>query len=123
MAQYQVSFYKGLLNPYGIPFRCLQAEIQVADAPTSDDAVVAAEHELERSRHISDWKLCADEFEVGLGSRVLQPHCRCCGTSMLLIRREPHSSRGEAFELRTFQCPVCNMFEQVDSPKIPTLGQ
>jgi hypothetical protein len=73
MAQYQVSFYKGLLNPNGIPFRCLQAEIQVADAPTSDDAVVAAEHELERSRHISDWKLCADEFEVGLGSSSSAP--------------------------------------------------
>jgi hypothetical protein len=117
MSQYHVAFYKDVLNPYGIPFRCLQAEIEVVDAPSSDEAAVAAERDFERSRQIPDWKIYADEFEVGSGSRVLQPQCKCCGTSMLLIRIEPYPTRGEGFALRTFQCPACDAFEQIDSPR------
>jgi hypothetical protein len=46
MTQYHVSFYKDLLSPYGIPFRCLQTEIRVDDAPISDEAAVTAEREF-----------------------------------------------------------------------------
>lgn len=63
MVQYNVSFYKDLLSPYGIPFRCLQAEIRV-EALTFDEAAVTAEREFERCRQIPDWKICADDFEV-----------------------------------------------------------
>ena len=115
MAQYHVSFYKDLLSPYGTPFRCLQAEIQVADAPTSQDAALTAEREFERSRQIPNWKLCADDFEVGSEPHVLHPQCRSCGTSMRLIRREPHPSLGEASELRTFRCPACQTLADIDS--------
>jgi hypothetical protein len=113
MAQYHVSFYKDVLSPYGIPFRCLQAEIQVDDAPTSDEAAVTAEREFERRRQISDWRICADDFEVEPEPRVLQPQCQFCGTSMLLIRREPHPAPGEESELRIFQCPACYTLVQV----------
>jgi hypothetical protein len=64
MAQYEVAFYKTLLSPYGMPWRCLQGEITVAEASTPDDAVVSAEREFERSRKIPNWTLCADFFEV-----------------------------------------------------------
>jgi hypothetical protein len=64
MAQYELAFYKTLLSPYGMPWRCLQGEITVAEASTPDDAVVSAEREFERSRKIPNWTLCADFFEV-----------------------------------------------------------
>ena len=116
MTQYHVSFYKDLLSPYGIPFRCLQAEIPADNAQTSQDAVLAAERVFERCRQIPNWKLCADDFEVASEPHVLHPQCRSCGTSMLLIRREPHPTLGEVFELRTFRCPACEMLVQIDRP-------
>ncbi len=69
MAEYQVSFYKTLLSPHGMPSSCVQAEIRVADAPTPADAAVVAEREFARSRGIPDWRLCADVFEVRPASR------------------------------------------------------
>jgi hypothetical protein len=116
MSQYQVSFYKMLLSPYGIPFRCLQAAIPIANAPTRSEAALAAERKFECSQGIPDWRLCADFFEVRPISRVLQPQCNSCGTSMLLVRREPHPALGDEFELRSFECATCHTFAQVDYP-------
>jgi hypothetical protein len=64
MTQYHVSFYKDLLSSYGTPFRCLQAEIQVDDALTSDEAAIKAECEFERLWQIPHWKIRADNFVV-----------------------------------------------------------
>jgi hypothetical protein len=58
----------------------------------------------------------SDDFEVESEPRVLQPQCQSCGTSMLLIGREPHPVLGEESELRTFQYPACRTFAQVDRP-------
>ncbi len=118
MSQFQVSFYKTLRSSCGTPFRCIQATIPVADAPTPGDAALTAQREFERVLRIPDWKLHGDFFEVQLGSRVLHPR-----TSMLLIRREPNPALGDEFERRTFECPACGTLVEVDSPVPAEIGK
>ena len=64
MSHFHVAFYKELLNSAGIPLRCLQADIDVPDAPDASAAVSAAKREFERVRDIPDWKIHADFLET-----------------------------------------------------------
>src|SRR5215472_13936769 len=75
MPGYRVSFYKTLLSSCGMPQRCLQAEISIADAPSPSDAARMAERKWQKLRRIPDWKLGADLVEVHEGTpRKIRAH-------------------------------------------------
>ena len=64
MRGYRVSFFKTLLSSDGHRFKCLQHMIDIDSAEDVDRAVEAAKRDYERVRHVPDWMLHADAFEV-----------------------------------------------------------
>jgi hypothetical protein len=41
------------------------------------------------------------------GEAIDRPPCDHCGGKTLLMRREPHPTKGLPAELQTFECTVC----------------
>jgi len=68
--QYRVAFFKELLSSDGHPFKCLQNTIEIRRAKNAERALKAAEHRYERMRHVLDWRLHADTFELEARSPV-----------------------------------------------------
>jgi hypothetical protein len=64
MSRYRVSFFKTLLSSDGHPFKCLQHAVDVCNAEDIDRAIETAKRHYERLRHVPDWTLHADTFEV-----------------------------------------------------------
>ena len=64
MADYRVSFFNSLLNPYGKPFKCLQRVITVSSANDAKEALENAKREFERLEHFTNWKYHAQFLEV-----------------------------------------------------------
>ncbi len=64
MPDYQVSFFKDLLSANGYPFRCLQQQLVVEDAPNSAFAVATAQRQFELMNHTSNWRHKADAVDV-----------------------------------------------------------
>jgi transposase-like protein len=62
--QYRVTFFKYLLSSNGRPFKCLQHTVEIRRAKNAERALKAAEYRYERFRHVQDWKLYADTFEL-----------------------------------------------------------
>ena len=62
--QYRVAFFKRLLSSDGQSFKCLQHTVEIRRTKSADRAIKAAERRYERLRHVSDWKLHADSFEL-----------------------------------------------------------
>jgi len=63
--QYRVAFFKLLLSSNGqLLFKCLQHTVEIRRAKNADRAIKAAERPYERLRHVSDWRLHADYFEL-----------------------------------------------------------
>jgi hypothetical protein len=71
MCGYRVRFFKTLLSSDGHRFKCLQQTIDIGSAKDVDRAAEAAKRDYERVRHIPDWTLHADEFEVETMAPVL----------------------------------------------------
>jgi hypothetical protein len=64
MADYRVSFFNSLLNPYGKPFKCLQRVITVSSANDAEQALEKAKREFERLENVPNWKYHAQFLEV-----------------------------------------------------------
>ena len=64
MCGYRLSFFKTLLSSDGHRFKCLQQTIDIGGAEDVDRAAEAAKRDYERVRHVPDWTLNADSFEV-----------------------------------------------------------
>jgi hypothetical protein len=71
MCGYRVSFFKTLLSSDGHRFKCLQQTIDIGSAEDVDRAVEAAKRAYELVRHVADWTLQADAFEVETMAPVL----------------------------------------------------
>ena len=63
MADYRVSFFNTLPNPYGKQFKCLQRVITVSSAD-AEEALENAKREFERLEHVPNWKYHAQFLEV-----------------------------------------------------------
>ena len=63
MADYRVSFFNTLPNPYGKQFKCLQRVITVSSADAAE-ALENAKREFERLEHVPNWKYHAQFLEV-----------------------------------------------------------
>jgi hypothetical protein len=64
MADYRVSFFNSLLNPYGKPCKCLQRIITVSSANDAEQALEKAKREFERLENVPNWKYHAQFLEV-----------------------------------------------------------
>jgi hypothetical protein len=64
MADYRVSFFNTLLNPYGKSFKCLQRVITVSAANDAEEASEKAKREFERLEDVPNWKCHAQYVEV-----------------------------------------------------------
>jgi len=64
MADYRVSFFNTLPNPYGKQFKCLQRVITVSSANDAEEALENAKREFERLEHVPNWKCHAQFLEV-----------------------------------------------------------
>jgi hypothetical protein len=70
MTGYRVVFFKYLLSSDGHLFKCLQYRVEIRRAKNADRAIKAAERRYERLRHVRDWRLYADAFELEACSPV-----------------------------------------------------
>jgi hypothetical protein len=64
MADYCVSFFNTLPNPYGKQFKCLQRVITVSSANDAEEALENAKREFERLEDVPNWKCHAQFLEV-----------------------------------------------------------
>ena len=63
MSHYVVTFFKNLVDSDGHPFKTVQEEIELAcDSPQA--AVEAAIGRFTDARHVHDWTIHADSFEL-----------------------------------------------------------
>ncbi len=77
MTRYLVRFYKNLLSSDGHPFKCLQTQIDVADAKDAAQAGTLACHAFETDHKIRDWQLHADTREVVAVEPVVDAASSC----------------------------------------------
>ena len=64
MCRYRVSFFKNLLSIDGHSHMCLQQSIVIRRAKSVERAVEAAKRLYARRRHVAEWWLYADGFEL-----------------------------------------------------------
>ena len=63
MSHYVVTFFKNLVDSDGHPFKVAQEQIELAgDSPQA--AVEAAIDRFTGTRHVHDWTIHADSFEL-----------------------------------------------------------
>ncbi len=77
MADYRVSFFNSLLNPYGKPFKCSQRVITISSASDAEQALENAKREFERLENVPNWKCHAHFLEV-VCCGPLKPDNVCC---------------------------------------------
>ena len=63
MSAYQVNFFKTLLSSDGHAFKCLQRQIDISDAESTEQAAEFASKAFE-SLYGCPWELHADSIEV-----------------------------------------------------------
>ena len=61
---YLITFFKYICSSNGHEFKCVQEIITIERAKSIDRAVEAAKRRLERRRHVVDWQLHSDGFDV-----------------------------------------------------------
>ena len=59
-----ITFFKYVRSSNGHEFKCVQETITIARAKSIDRAVEAAKRRFERRRHVVDWQLHSDGFDV-----------------------------------------------------------
>jgi hypothetical protein len=59
-----ITFFKYIRSSNGHEFKCVQEIIAIERAKSLDRAVEAAKRRFERRRHVPDWQLHADGFDV-----------------------------------------------------------
>jgi hypothetical protein len=64
MTDYQVRFYKRVLNSSGHPFRVLQRTILVSRSENPEDAIRTAQQQFEQLEGVPAWYLHADFVEI-----------------------------------------------------------
>ncbi len=66
MSAYRVKFFKNLLSSDGHQFKCLQQQLEIADADNPNRAADEAARRFEKGRGLRSWKACADFMEIEL---------------------------------------------------------
>jgi hypothetical protein len=61
---YLIAFFKYLRSSNGHEFKCVQEIVTIERAKSIDRAVEAAKRRFERRRHVVDWQLHSDGFDV-----------------------------------------------------------
>jgi hypothetical protein len=59
-----ITFFKHVCSSNGHEFKCVQEIITIERAKSTDRAVEAAKRRFERRRHVVDWRLHSDGFDV-----------------------------------------------------------
>ena len=59
-----ITFFKYVRSSNGHEFKCVQETITIERAKSIDRAVEAAKRRFERHRHVVDWQLHSDGFDV-----------------------------------------------------------
>jgi len=63
MSHYVITFFKNLVDSEGHPFKTTQARIELDDS-TPQQAIERAVVKFAEARHLRDWTLHADSFEL-----------------------------------------------------------
>ena len=61
---YLITFFKYIRSSNGHEFKCVQEIVTIERAKSIDRAVEAAKRRFERRRHVVDWQLHSDGFDV-----------------------------------------------------------
>jgi hypothetical protein len=64
-----ITFFKYVRSSNGHEFKCVQETITIERAKSVDRAVETAKHRFERRRHVVDWQLHSDGFDVKINDR------------------------------------------------------
>jgi hypothetical protein len=65
MIRYVVTFFKQLVDSTGHPFKASQEQIELV-GDNRQEAVEAAKERFADTRHVRDWTLQADSFELSV---------------------------------------------------------
>ncbi len=99
MSLYQVIFFKHLLSSDGHPFKCVQQKIAIRIAKNIDRAVEAAQRRYERLRHVRDWTLYADSFELEVDGKKIDYRTPAgaskCKTNLIRPKKQKNETKAD----------------------------